>query len=51
MSNSRQIVRDYVEASEDLMKIDDLTYEEIEVVQEMMDRLSEKFNSEDEDET
>jgi hypothetical protein len=49
MSSPRQIVRDYLEASEDLMKLEDLTYAETEVVQEMLDRLSEKFNSEHDD--
>ena len=45
MSNPRQIVRDYLEASEDLMKLDDFTDVEIQAVQDMLDRLAEKFNS------
>ena len=41
----RQIVRDYIEVSEDLMKLEDLTDAETEVVQEMLDRLSEMLTS------
>jgi hypothetical protein len=49
MSSPRQIVRDYLEASEDLMKIEDLTEAEMEAVQEMSGRLAEKFNLEHDD--
>lgn len=45
MSTYRQSIREYMEASESLSKIDDLTDEEIESVQEMLDRLSAKLNS------
>ena len=42
---SRQIVRDYVEASETLLELDDLTDAEIDAVQEMLDRLAEMLTS------
>ena len=47
MSTRRESVRQYVQVSEILLKVDDLTRVEIEVVREMLNRLSEKFNSED----
>jgi uncharacterized protein YpuA (DUF1002 family) len=43
MSIPRLSIRKYVEACEDLLKIDDLTDEEIEAVQKMVDRISEKL--------
>jgi hypothetical protein len=51
MSIPRQIVRDYVEVSEDLMKLEDLTDAETEVVQEMLDQLSEMLSSQRDSET
>jgi hypothetical protein len=51
MSIPRQIVRDYIEVSEDLMKLEDLTYAETEIVQEMLDRLSEMLSSQRDSET
>ena len=45
MSIPRPSVREYVQASEILLKLDDLTDAEMEAVQEMLGRLSEKFNS------
>jgi hypothetical protein len=45
MSTHRAIVWEYVQASEALLKLDDLTDAEMEAVQEMLDRVSEKFNS------
>jgi hypothetical protein len=45
MSTHRASVWEYVQASEALLKIDDLTDAEMEAVQEMLDRVSEKFNS------
>ena len=46
MSIPAHIVDAYMQASENLMKLDDLTDVDIEAVQKMLDRLSEKFNSE-----
>jgi hypothetical protein len=43
MSDHRQYVQDYVRASEALLKADELTEAEIQVVQEMVDRVSEKL--------
>ena len=43
MSNHRQSVRDYVHASEALLKIDELSDHEMQVVQEMLDQLSKKL--------
>ena len=51
MSIPRQIVRDYIEVSEDLMELEDLTYAETEIVQEMLDRLSEMLSSQRDSET
>lgn len=48
MSTPSASVREYMAASQDLLALNDLTDEELELVQEMSDRLSEKFNSEDE---
>jgi hypothetical protein len=45
MSSPRQSVLEYVQASEDIIKLKDLTDGEIEVVQEMSDRLSEMLTS------
>ena len=45
MSIPRPSVREYVQASEVLLKLDDLTDAEMEAVEEMLGRLSEKFNS------
>ena len=45
MSIPRQIVREYGEATQNLLKLEDLTDAEIEVVQEMSDRLSEMLSS------
>ena len=45
MSISRPSVREYVQASEVLLRLDDLTDAEMEAVQEILGRLSEKFNS------
>jgi hypothetical protein len=45
MSIPRLSIREYVEASEILLKLDDLTDAEMEAVQEILDRLSEKLNS------
>ena len=45
MSTPRLSVREYVHASEVLLKLDDLTDAEMEAVEEMLGRLSEKFNS------
>ena len=41
----RPSVREYVQASEILLKLDDLTDAEMEAVEEMLGRLSEKFDS------
>ena len=46
MSNPRQIVRDYMEASQSLMKLEDLTDAEIEVVQDMVVQISAMLTSE-----
>ena len=46
MFTPRQCVRDCVETCKVLMKLDDLTDEEIEAVQEMMDQLSARLTSE-----
>ena len=43
MSIPRLSVREYVQDSEVLLKIDDLTDLEMQVVQEMVDRVSEKL--------
>jgi hypothetical protein len=43
MSDNRQAVQDYIRASEALLKADDLTEAEMEAVQEMVDRVSEKM--------
>jgi hypothetical protein len=51
MSIPRPSVREYAHASEDLMKIEDLTDAEMEAVQEMSGRVAEKFNLEDESKT
>ena len=51
MSIPRQIVRDYIEVSEELMELEDLTYAETETVQEMLDRLSEMLSSQRDSET
>jgi hypothetical protein len=45
MSTHHAIVWEYVQASEALLKLDELSDEEMEVVQEILNRLSEKFNS------
>ena len=45
MSIPRPSVREYVQASELLLKLDDLTDAEMEAVEEMLGRLSERFNS------
>ena len=45
MSIPRPIIREYMEASENLAKVDDLTDMEREAVQEMMDRLREMLTS------
>jgi hypothetical protein len=42
-STHRQSVREYVQASEALLKIDELTVAELEVVQDMLNRISEKL--------
>jgi hypothetical protein len=42
-------VREYIEASENLLKLNDLTDEDLELVQDMLDRLAEQFNSNQED--
>ena len=46
MSIPRQVVRDYMEASENLLKLGDLTDEETEVVQEMLGRISAMLDGE-----
>lgn len=51
MSSPRQVVREYMEASENLMKLKDLTYTEMDIVQEMLDRLSKMLTSTPKDET
>ena len=43
MSTHRQSVRDYMRACEALLKLDDLTDAELEVVQEMVNRISENL--------
>ena len=43
MSNYRQFVQDYVQASEALLKMGELTDNEMEVVQQMTERVSEKL--------
>jgi len=43
MFDHRQSVREYARACEALLKIDDLSDAEIEAVQEMLDRLSDKL--------
>ncbi len=47
----RQIIRDYIKASEDLMKLEDFTDSEIEVMQDMLERISEMLASQRECET
>lgn len=39
MSIPRECVREYIEASKNLLKLNDLTDEELELVQDMLDRL------------
>lgn len=51
MSSPRQVVREYMEASENLMKLKDLTYAEMDIVQNMLDRLSKMLTSTPKDET
>lgn len=46
MSIPRQIVRDYMEASQNLLKLEDLTDAEIEVVQDMAGQISAMLTSE-----
>ena len=46
MSIPRQIVRDYMEASQNLLKLEDLTDAEIEVVQDMASQISAMLTSE-----
>jgi hypothetical protein len=43
MSNNRQFVLDYVRASEALLKAGELTDAERQVVQDMLDQVSEKL--------
>ena len=43
MSAHRQSVREYARASEALLKIEDLSEEETQAVQEMLNRVSEKL--------
>ena len=43
MSNYRPLVQDYVRASEALLKIGELSDQEMQAVQEMLDRVSEKL--------
>ena len=43
MSTNRQSVREYVQASEALLKVDQLSDTELEAVQEMVYQLSEKL--------
>jgi len=43
MSDHRQSVREYARASEALLKIEDLSAEEMQAVQEELNRLSEKL--------
>ena len=45
MSTPRLSVWEYAHASEVLLKLDNLTDAEMEAVEEMLGRLSEKFNS------
>ena len=45
MSIPRQRVLEYVQVSEDLIKLKDLTDAEIEIAQEMLNRLSEMLTS------
>ena len=46
MSIPRQSVRDYIEASEKLLELDDLTDEETEAVYKMLGRLTERLTPE-----
>ena len=46
MSIPRQIVRDYMEASQNLLKLEDLTEAEIELVQDMLGLISAMLTSE-----
>ncbi len=43
MSNYRQSVQDYMQASEALLETDELTDDKMEAVQQMLDRVSEKL--------
>ena len=43
MSTHRQSVREYMQASETLLKANDLSDEEMEAVQEMLNRISDKL--------
>lgn len=47
MSIPRECVREYIEASENLLKLNDMTDEELELVQDMLDRLSEMLLEQD----
>ena len=46
MSIPRQIVREYMEASQNLLNLEDLTDAEIEVVQDMVGQISAMLTSE-----
>lgn len=46
MSTRRESVRQYLQVSEILLKVDDLTEVELESVRKMLSQLSAKFNSE-----
>ena len=51
MSAHRQSVREYVQATQALLELDELTDAELEVVQEMVNRICERLlNSEDDGE-
>ena len=43
MSNCRQLVQDYIRASEALLKAGELSDDEIQAVQEILDRISDKL--------
>ena len=43
MSEHRQMVREYLRATEALLKIDDLSDAEIQAIAHMLDRLAEKL--------
>lgn len=49
MSIPRQIIDDYMKASEDLMKLEDLTDAETEAVQKMLGQLSAMITSKRDD--